>query len=257
MRTVRIYQPGIYKVADKISLTQSATQHVAVVLRMAIGEHLVLFSGTNEEYSATIIEVSKKIVRVRIDELKKINRESPLKIHLLPALCKLERMEWIIQKAVELGVRKITPLTTARSVLKFDEARSEKKLSQWEAISVNACEQCGRNSLPKISPILSLKKYLSELAETERKATAELEEIKFFMHPETKLSLKAYSEENKLTAVTKISVLIGPEGGLNEEEIEQLQAQGFIGLSLGPRILRAETAVVTAISLLQARWGDI
>ncbi|MCC5792750.1 MAG: 16S rRNA (uracil(1498)-N(3))-methyltransferase [Legionellaceae bacterium] len=242
MRRVRIYQPGNYFPGDTIELHASAGQHVGVVLRMQPGEELILFCGDNREFRATIIAVHKKKVTVTIVAVETISRESPCAIHLAQAISKGDRMEWVIQKAVELGVASITPLLTAHCAVRLDSMRLEKKHTQWQAISVAACEQSGRNQLPIIHPISPLSDYL-------QCSTAE---NKFILHPNAHKRWRDYPLE-----AGAVSVLIGPEGGLSEHEISQAHASGFCGVSLGPRVLRTETAAIAVLSLLQGQLGDL
>jgi 16S rRNA (uracil1498-N3)-methyltransferase len=242
VRTIRIYQPGDYQCGQLLELSPEASQHVGVVLRMQAGESLTLFCGDNREFAATIETVKKKQVIVRIDAMATVSKESPLHIHLAQAISKGERMELVMQKAVELGVSSITPIITERCVVKLDKERMAKKLHQWQSIVIAACEQSGRNTVPQVHQPLSLTQYLQE-AQTE---------LKLILHPGTNKTWRDYTLGN-----TDISLLIGPEGGLSDDEIITACAQGFQPLSLGPRILRTETAAITVLSVLQAVGGDL
>ncbi|MDR3502228.1 MAG: 16S rRNA (uracil(1498)-N(3))-methyltransferase [Legionella sp.] len=242
MRTVRIYQPGDYQCGQFLELSPEASQHVGVVLRMQAGETLTLFCGDNREFAATIHTVKKKQVIVTIDAMTEVSKESPLHIHLAQAISKGERMELVMQKAVELGVSSITPIITARCVVKLDKERMAKKLHQWQSIVIAACEQSGRNTVPQVHQPLSLAQYLQEVQA----------ELKLILHPGTNKTWRDYS-----LGKTNISLLIGPEGGLSEDEMTTACAQGFQPLSLGPRILRTETAAITVLSVLQAVGGDL
>ena len=241
MRTVRIYQPGPYERGQTLELSDNAGQHVGVVLRMQPGAQLTLFCGDNREFPATIVTVHKKKVTVMINEEHAINRESPRPIHLAQAISKGERMEFVIQKAVELGVASITPILTTRCVVRLDAERLAKKHAQWQAIAVAACEQSGRNQLPTIHPACSLTTYVESC-----KAKA-----KFVLHPSLAGSWRDYT----LTS-GDVALLIGPEGGLSEDEVNLATALQFQPLCLGPRILRTETAAIAALSVLQATIGD-
>ncbi|WED42976.1 16S rRNA (uracil(1498)-N(3))-methyltransferase [Legionella cardiaca] len=242
MREIRIYQPGDYDIGQTYELSVTAGQHVGVVLRMQPGEKITLFRGDNYEFEAVIISAHKKKVTVSISAMKFVSRESPCAIHLVQAISKGERMEIVIQKAVELGVTSITPLMTERSVVRLDEERMEKKRTQWQAIAVAACEQSGRNQVPKIEVTQTLNDYLS------RNLTA----LKFVLHPEMTKSWRDYDFSTK-----DITLLIGPEGGFSEKEIQQILSYNFNPLSLGPRVLRTETAAIAALSVLQAVCGDL
>ncbi|ARB92678.1 16S rRNA (uracil(1498)-N(3))-methyltransferase [Legionella longbeachae] len=242
MRAVRIYQPGNYDTGQLLELSPEASQHVGVVLRMQEGEHLTLFCGDNREFDAIIETVKKKQVIVVVGSIKKVSRESPLTIHLAQAISKGERMEWVMQKAVELGVASITPILTERCVVKLDQERMTKKLHQWQAIVIAACEQSGRNSVPQVHAPVTLSRYLEEIQA----------ELKFILHPGQNKTWRDYTFK-----VADIVLLIGPEGGLSEQEVQYTSKHGFQPLSLGPRILRTETAAITALSVLQAVGGDL
>lgn len=242
MREIRIYQPGDYQINESLILNSEAGQHVGVVLRMQAGDKLTLFKGDNQEYEALITDVHKKRVEVMITAQQLINRESPRVIHLAQAISKGDRMETVVQKAVELGVTSITPLITERCVVKLDAERMEKKRLQWQAISIAACEQSGRNQVPEILPVLTLDNYIKKL----------LSDLNFVLYPEAAKSWRNYTFDNH-----QIGLLIGPEGGLSDNEIRLLFANNFVPLSLGPRILRTETAAITALSVLQAVCGDL
>lgn len=242
MREIRIYQPGEYQVGQSLDLNHSASQHVAVVLRMKPEQDLVLFCGDDREFRASIKTIQKKRVTVKIHSVKTVSRESPRAIHLAQALSKGDRMSFVIQKSVELGVSSITPLLTEQSVVKLDAARLEKKALQWEAMAVSACEQSGRNKVPMIYPITSLKLYLQRCAAT----------YKILLHPCVEKTWRDAQFSHG-----EIALLIGPEGGFSANEIQQAMAAEFQPLRLGPRILRTETAALSAITLLQAVYGDL
>ncbi len=237
MRTVRIYQPGPYEKGETLELSAEAGQHVGVVLRMQAGSPLTLFCGDNREFHATILTAHKKKVSVIINDIHFVNRESPRAIHLAQAISKACRMEIVIQKAVELGVTSITPLFTTHCVVHLDAARLSKKQAQWQAIAIAACEQSGRNQIPMIHDACLLETYLEQCQAT----------TKLVLHPDTTQSWRNYS----LTE-GDIALLIGPEGGLSDEEVTRAMAFEFQPLCLGPRILRTETAAIAAISVLQA-----
>ncbi|ASQ44635.1 16S rRNA (uracil(1498)-N(3))-methyltransferase [Legionella clemsonensis] len=242
MREVRIYEPGDYAPDQEFELSAAAGQHVGVVLRMQAGEKITLFRGDNYEFEAAIVSVHKRKVTVAILNQRLVNRESPRSIHLAQVISKGERMEIVIQKAVELGVSRITPLISERSVVKLNEERMGKKLTQWQAIAIAACEQCGRNQVPEIEPILYVNDYLQH----------PLSALKFVLHPDMGKRWRDYQ-----FSADELTVLIGPEGGFSTKEIRQILAFNFNPLSLGPRILRTETAAIAALSVLQAICGDL
>lgn len=242
VRTIRIYEPGQYENGQTIELSAAASQHVAVVLRMKPGDPLTLFCGDNREFHASIVEIHKKKVVVMICDVQTIDRESPCKIHLAQAISKGDRMEWVVQKSVELGVTSIIPLLTTHCVVKLDADRFAKKRSQWQAIAVAACEQSGRNTVPIIYPAMTLETYLQQCNTP----------MKLVLHPTTSLSL-----QDKGITEKDIALLIGPEGGLSDDEVKHATTLQFQPWCLGPRILRTETAAIAALSVLQSLGGDL
>ena len=242
VKFTRIFQSESFEQGQIFTLTPEAGQHIGVVLRMLPGEKITIFCGDNREFQATITSVHKKKVTVIIDDIQVINRESQLDIHLAQAISKGDRMEWVIQKAVELGVKSITPLITARCVVRLDEERLEKKQQQWTAIAISACEQSGRNQLPIIHKATSINTYLENCNAA----------IKFILHPSAPLTFRKIQWDTN-----SIALLIGPEGGLNQNEIINAEQHLFKAISLGPRILRTETAAIAALSVLQAMCGDL
>ena len=242
MRSIRIFQEGPFELGQLIELSPEAGQHVGVVLRMQPDETLTLFCSDNREFEARITDVRKKKVSVSITAIEYVNRESPRQIHLAQAISKGDRMEWVIQKAVELGVTRITPIITAHCAVRLDEARLAKKQQQWQAIAVSACEQCGRNVVPVIHPTLQFDAFIQHCASP----------LKFILHPTAAMSWQEIS-----TSEGEVTLLVGPEGGLSQEEIKRAQYQQFNALVLGPRILRTETAAIAALSVLQAKLGDL
>lgn len=242
MRTIRIYQPGQYDIADLVALSPSAAQHVGVVLRMLPGEKIVLFCGDNREFLAVIESVQKRNIIVRIEEVYQANRESFRHLHLGQAISKGDRMEWVIQKAVELGVTSITPLLTERCMVRLDGERLAKKTQQWQSIAISAAEQSGRNQVTVVHSACSLDDFLTHCQAT----------IKLVLYPEATKSWRDYDFPKGA-----MSLLIGPEGGLTQAEVDLATSRLFQPLSLGPRILRTETAAIAALSILQAVAGDL
>jgi 16S rRNA (uracil1498-N3)-methyltransferase len=242
VREVRIYQPGPYRCGQSLELSSTQAQHVAGVLRMQPGEKLTLFCGDDREFAAEITAIHRKKVVVAILSEKCVIRESPKNIHLAQALSKGERMDIVMQKAVELGASSITPIITERCVVKLNKERMEKKRAQWQAIVVAACEQSGRNRVPPVNPICNLEDYFQLC----------LGPLKFVLHPESPKTWRDYC-----FAESDIVLLIGPEGGFSGQEMERIYTNHFQSLSLGPRILRTETAAIAALSVLQALCGDL
>jgi len=243
MRTTRIYQPGQFAVGETITLSPEASHHVAVVLRMRVGERICLFCGDNRAYEAEIQDNHKKRVTLRLLSLELLNRESPLRLHLVQAVSKGQRMETVVQKAVELGVASITPVISAHCAVKLNDELMSKKCQQWQAVAISACEQSGRNTLPLIHPMINLSDYLKQKPAFPH----------FVLDPEASTNWRAYGGEGKM----EMGLLIGPEGGLSEDEMRLLLAQNFLPLRLGPRVLRTETAAIVALSVLQAVFCDL
>lgn len=236
----RIYEPSAIAVNTSILLNENAVHHLARVLRAKLGDQITLFNGQGGEYRAEITKIDKKNVEVKILQFCDKNLESPIKIHLVQGIARGEKMDFIIQKAVELGVTQITPLVTTRSNVRLDNERSEKRLEHWRAVALSACEQSGRTIVPKINPTTTLNKYLEKPRS----------DLSFVLTPHTKEKLATPS------AIESIEILIGPEGGLDEVEIKTATLNGFKALSLGPRILRTETASIAALAVLQMQFGD-
>ncbi|WP_340620986.1 16S rRNA (uracil(1498)-N(3))-methyltransferase [Xenorhabdus siamensis] len=242
MRIPRIYHPESLIVGTIVNLSDDAANHVGRVLRMSSGQQLQLFDGSNQVFDAELTEASKKAVKVRILAGKWSNRESPLDLHLGQVMSRGEKMEFTIQKSVELGVNTITPLLSERCGVKLDAERLEKKLQQWGKIAISACEQCGRNQIPEIRPVMSLEAWCAENDSS----------LKLNLHPRASQSINTLP-----LPVKKVRLLIGPEGGLSAEEIEMTANYQFTDILLGPRVLRTETTALTAITALQVRFGDL
>ena len=242
MRVPRIYEPGPLSSHALLDLSEDGANHIGRVLRMQAGQELVLFDGRGGQYPATIQAVGKKQVTVQLAELDPVEVESPLAIHFGQVISRGDKMEFTIQKSVELGVTVITPLFSERCGVKLNGERLDKKLEQWQKIAISACEQCGRNRIPEIRPAMELAAWLAEPTE----------ELKLNLHPRAPYSINTLPEPSH-----GIRLLIGPEGGLSTAEIEQAREHGFADMLLGPRVLRTETAGLTAITALQCRFGDL
>lgn len=237
----RIHVPLPLAVGASLDLPDEAARHVAQVLRMRVGEPLVLFNGEGGEYQATITATGRRDVAVSIDSFDPVDRESRLDITLVQCVSKGERMDYTVQKAVELGVSRILPLLSERSVVKLDAERWDKKLEHWRGIAASACEQSGRTRLPEVAPVQKLDAWLATSASA----------LRLVLAPTESVSL------NALPPATSIALLIGPEGGLSDNEIAAARQAGCVGIGLGPRVLRTETAGVAALAALQLLWGDL
>ncbi len=240
MRIPRIYQPTKLTTGESIELDSSASHHLTRVLRLKTSDNIILFNGEGGEYTAQL-HVENRKAFANIIEFQNISTESPLDITLLQGISKGERMDLAIQKAVELGVNKIVPVFCQRSVVNLKNDRAEKKHQHWQGIVINACEQSGRTILPTLQPSAKFADCVS----------SEIEGYKLSLAP------TATQHLNTITITgNKITLLIGPEGGLTEEEIIFAASKGFNGITLGPRILRTETAALACIAALQTLWGD-
>lgn len=242
MRIPRIYHPEPLQTNITIPLGDDAANHVGRVLRMTAGQKLELFDGSNQIFSAEITEATKKNVLVHVENSQLDDRESPLDLHLGQVMSRGEKMEFTIQKSVELGVNTITPLLSERCGIRLDGERLEKKLQQWQRIAIAACEQCGRNRIPEIRPVQTLEDWCAENDGA----------LKINLHPRATESINTLPTDRK-----KVRLLIGPEGGLSTEEIAMTANYQFTDILLGPRVLRTETTALTAITALQVRLGDL
>ncbi|MCC5825838.1 16S rRNA (uracil(1498)-N(3))-methyltransferase [Alkalimonas sp.] len=227
--------------ASSLALPDEAAAHIGRVLRMQSGDALQLFNGDGNNYAANIEQVSKKQVLVSITGSEPNATESNLSLHLGQVISRGDRMDFAIQKAVELGVSSITPLFSERCGVKLDGERLEKKQQQWQKIVHSACEQSGRSRVPKILPALQLANWLAEPTK----------DLKLTLHPWATDTIKT------LKPAGCIRLMIGPEGGFSEQEMTAALAAGYLGIRLGPRVLRTETAALTAISALQLQFGDL
>ncbi|MGC6387942.1 16S rRNA (uracil(1498)-N(3))-methyltransferase [Ewingella sp. S1.OA.A_B6] len=242
MRIPRIYHPEPLNAHSEIALCEDAANHVGRVLRMQPGHLIQLFDGSNQVFEASITQVDKKSVRVSLSEGVLSDNESPLNLHLGQVISRGEKMEFTIQKSIELGANTITPLFSDRCGVKLDGERLEKKLQQWQKIAIAACEQCGRNRIPTIRPAMQLEAWCAEQDDS----------LKLNLHPRASHSINTLP-----LPVNHVRLLIGPEGGLSAEEIAMTSGYGFTDILLGPRVLRTETTALTAITALQVRFGDL
>lgn len=243
MRIPRLYLPGPLNPGAEVPLGAQESHYLSKVLRLQPGHPLVVFDGQGQEYQAELARAHKRVAQVVIGEGGPVSRESPLHSHLAIGISRGERMDWVLQKATELGVSEITPLFTARTEVRLQGERLEKKQAHWRQITISACEQCQRNQLPELHPALTLEQFLLQSS-----ASAGL---KLVLHHRSEHSLQS------LATPQQVTLLVGPEGGLAEEEIElALGHYQYQPLRLGPRVLRTETAPVAALTAVQLLWGD-
>ncbi len=239
MQIPRIYQNTL--IEKSVTLSPEVIRHVINVLRLQTGAPIILFNGDNHEYIGELDIRDKRTVMVHIQNKILHNRESPLKIHLAQGIARGEKMDFIIQKAVELGVHEITPLFTERCNVKLDQERTLKRIAHWQMVAISAAEQCGRNQITKIHMPTELATFVENVSSDQ----------KFI------LSHRAQQDLKSIAQATHCTLLVGPEGGFAPHELHMAEAQDFISIVLGPRILRTETAALVAVSLLQAQLGDI
>lgn len=238
----RIYQNQILSVNSEVQLGEQASHHLARVMRAVVGEEVTLFNGQGGEYTATIQQINKRNIQVVVTAFSAREAESPINITLAQGLARGEKMDFIVQKAVELGVKNIVPLVTERCNVKLEGAREEKRVQHWQAVAISACEQSGRNFVPFIQAPISLRDWLPQVQADKR----------FVLSPHV---AEKWPEE-RVSPGTHIILLIGPEGGLSEAEIKMATSHHFLPLNLGPRVLRTETASLAAIAMLQTKYGD-
>lgn len=241
MRIPRIYSPVALAAGSEVELDDQAASHVGRVLRMQAGQQIELFNGNGHDYPATLTDVNKKHVRVRIGEPAANISESPLQVHLGQVLSRGDRMDYAIQKGVEMGVARITPLVSERCEVKLKGDREDKRLRHWQQVAISAAEQCGRARVPDIEPVSTLADWFAATGDTD---------LRLVLHHRTAQSLGGLDKPQTL------ALLVGPEGGLTEEEIQAAEEAGFLAAALGPRVLRTETAPVAALAICHWLWGD-
>lgn len=244
MTIPRIYIPSALQEAAEIPLDARAVNHVVRVLRLRPGASLRLFNGDGNDYHAQLITVRKDQAICRILSAQAQNRESPLDLELAQGISRGERMDYTIQKAVELGINRIVPLETEYGQVKLQGERAEKRLQHWQGVILHACEQSGRTRIPQLLPIQPLMNWLS---------TRDRQGLAVLLDPDGECTIGHLSP----SASGRLTLLVGPEGGLSPAEREQAAADKFKRLRLGPRILRTETAALVALATIQAQWGDL
>ena len=241
MRKTRIFVDQQLQEGKALMLPDEAAHHVARVLRLRTGHALILFDGRGGEYEAEISSVEKRFVEVLINEYREVDKESPIRITLVQGISRGQKMDFILQKAVELGVERIVPVMTEHGNVRLDDQRQQKKIGHWQGVIVGACEQSGRNKIPELVAPIGFDEWLS----------LDSGVTKLIMNPESGVSLAKLSKPKG-----SVVVLVGPEGGFSDDEIKKAGAAGYQDINIGPRILRTETAALVAISACQVLWGD-
>jgi len=225
----------------QFSLPEDAANHVAKSLLLRAGDPLVVFDGRGGEFEAVILRIDRGHVEVKTGAFREPGRESPLAVGLVQGLPEADKMDWILQKSVELGVAWVQPVVCERSVVRLSGERAARREAHWQRVVVAACEQCGRNRLPGLRPTLAFRDWAAQPSQAER----------WMLAPGATESLAA-----RPPPAGPVELLVGPEGGLSERELDIAATIGFAALSLGPRVLRAETAPLAALATVQALWGD-
>jgi 16S rRNA (uracil1498-N3)-methyltransferase len=242
VRLTRVYLERPLTSGAIVDLPPQTASHVAKVLRARAGDELILFSGDGREYRGAVHSVRGSRVTASVGSGADVDRESPFAVTLVQCVPRGDRMDFIVQKATELGVRRIVPVLSQRSVVRLDATQAESKAAHWRAVAVNACEQCGRNRVPVIEAPSPLINYLGSSTPTSARLVLQLD-------------LDGGAVPADLDAAVEIA--IGPEGGFAPDELDAFRIAGFARVQLGPRILRTETAAIAALTWLQARFGDM
>ncbi len=243
MRLTRTYIDAPLAIGATVTLPEAASAHLVRVLRLGVGDACVLFNGDGCDYDARLASLAKKGAEVEVVGRRAVDRESPLRITLGQGIARGDKMDLVLQKATELGVAAVAPLITERTEVKLDAERAGKRLAHWQGVLASACEQSGRARLPGLAEPQGLARWAAALPRDTRKLV---------LDPAGECTLASLA----LPAHAEVALAIGPEGGLSERDLATLQAAGFRGLRLGPRILRTETAGLAAIAALQALYGD-
>ena len=247
MRPIRCYVSEPLRANSVVDLPEAAAVHIRRVLRLRAGAELTLFDGHGGEYAATL--AAGEPLRAQVGTHRQVEREAPLPVTLLQGLARGERMDWIVQKATELGVAAIAPIASRYSIVQLEAGAAARRVAHWRSVAIGACEQCGRNRLPLIRPPRELPAACSEVAAS----------LRLLLAPDADISLPQCLEAalvGDAGPTPSVALLIGPEGGLADEEIELARRAGFSPCTLGPRTLRTETAPLAALAVIQTLAGD-
>src|SRR5574340_76633 len=242
MAAPRFYCPEILAQSGTAELPEQAAHHAGRVLRLQAGDRVSVFNGRGGEGDARITDIGKRNVTVEIVNWHAVERESPLQVLLAQAISAGEKMDFALQKAVELGIGNIQPLASERSVVRLSGERAEKRVAHWQGVVVAACEQSGRNHVPEVALIRPLLDWLGQ-----RDGPG----LRLMLSPTAKVGLRDLPKPTG-----NVTLLIGPEGGLSPGEAALAQRCGFVAARLGPRVLRTETAALAALAAMQTLWGD-
>ncbi|HEY2394402.1 MAG TPA: 16S rRNA (uracil(1498)-N(3))-methyltransferase [Rudaea sp.] len=244
MRIPRVHVEQPLQPGREVLLPEQAGEHISRVLRLERGHPLILFNGDGNEYDAMLASLARRAVSADVTAVRPVDRESPLPLTLAQGIARGEKMDWILKKATELGAARIVPIVTERTEVKLDEERAERRLLHWNGVISGACEQSGRTRLPLLEPPQRLDRWLASLDADSA--------LRLALLPDGDIEARALP-----TMTNGAIVCVGPEGGLSENDVTMLRQTGFLGLRLGPRILRTETAGIAALAALQALQGDL
>ncbi len=248
MRLTRVHIDELLAPQARVLLRGATANHMRRVLRLGPGDELTVFDGRGGEYDARIDDLRKDAVLVAVGAHRPVERESPLAVTLAQGVSRGERMDLVVQKATELGVRRIVPILTERAVVRLDPKQADSRLRHWRAIAIAACEQCGRNTLPEIAAPATLASFLPSI---------EADSMRVILSPAGRWRVRDLKAADIDASGAALTVLIGPEGGLTESEQRSAAGAGFRALSLGPRVLRTETAAIAALATIQQHLGDM
>jgi len=241
MRIPRFYCPDFDATHKILTLPEAVHRHAIQVLRLKKGAIIQLFDGKGLEYQATLTHVERKQSEVELGQQLINAAESPLNVTLLQGISRGERMDFAIQKAVELGVNQIVPVITERCNVQLKQDRAEKRCAHWQGVMISACEQSGRAVLPTLGDVVDVQTVMSRTEDT----------LKLVLDPQAKTGF------SDLPTTKQLTLLIGPEGGLTDDEVAMAKSSGFTAVQFGPRILRTETASTAALAVVQSLWGDL
>ena len=267
---VRLFCDLPLTLGQHITLPEAAAHHARDVLRLEAGATVTLLNGLGGEYAAVLTRVNKKLVEADVGQCTQRESEPPFAITVAQSLATGDKMDWVVEKCVELGAATVVPVAAARSVLKLNAERAEKRVAHWQAIARAACEQCGRNRLARVEPVTGLDAWLAGVLasamthasyDASLKASAQGTAAAASATPVLKLMLSPVADVSFTTLpaplpASAIHLLIGPEAGLTDAEEAAARAAGFKGIRLGPRVMRTETAAIAALAAIHARWGD-
>jgi len=244
MALTRLFIKEQLSPGQQLQLNAEQARYIGKVLRLRVGDALTVFNGQGGEFTATADAIGKNSAVLLIGEQSEVTTESPLKVHLVQGVSRGDRMDLVVQKATELGVKRISPVLTEYGVVKLDAVRAAKRRNHWQGIAESACEQSGRTRPPLVDEPMGLNAWFG--------ARTKEADTDLILRPGATAALTSLSEP-----VTKVCLLIGPEGGFSDTEYEDAEVAGFSSVSLGPRILRTETAAIAAIAIMQSLWGDL